>query len=120
MRLIREKCLLRMIMRKMYAMIPLNNPPFKIFEEWEMDDEDNLANSQVDNRSFDEKVFSIHPMFQILSFIQGLNFLFYLWVLSVSLVFQEDLLGFGAFFIIAIELLNAVVKVRIIKKNIEL
>lgn len=109
-----------MIMRKMYAMIPLNNPPFKIFEEWEMDDDDNLANSQVDNRSFDEKVFSIHPMFQVLSFIQGLNFLFYLWVLSVSLVFQEDLLGFGTFFIIAIELLNAVVKVRIIKKNVEL
>ena len=85
-----------------------------------MYDDDSLAHNQVDNRSFDEKVFSIHPMFQVLSFLQGLNFLFYLWVLSVSLVFQEDVLGFGAFFIVAVELLNVVVKFRIIKRNIEL
>jgi hypothetical protein len=32
MRLLRERGLMRMIMKKMYAMVPLANPPFRVFE----------------------------------------------------------------------------------------
>jgi hypothetical protein len=63
MRNIREKCLLKMIMKKMYAMIPLSKTPFKIYEEWEMDDDDLGGQAEMDNQTFDEKVFSLHPMY---------------------------------------------------------
>ncbi len=38
MKVLRERGLMRMIVKKMLAMVPLRIPPFRIYEEWEVRD----------------------------------------------------------------------------------
>lgn len=59
----------------------------------------------------------MNPAYRFLSFLQGLNILFFLWVLSVSLVFRESVLGIGCWAIIAVEALCIFVKARLLTKN---
>jgi hypothetical protein len=82
-----------------------------------MRDSDEEQPPAEDGQSFDERVFSLHPMYQVLSFLQGLNVVFFLWALSTSLVFQENILSYGCLAIILLEAVNAVVKVRLLRRN---
>jgi hypothetical protein len=53
----------------------------------------------------------------VLSFIQGLNVLIFLWSISIALVFQYNVVGLGSLAIISIEIINIIVKIRLLKSN---
>jgi hypothetical protein len=63
----------------------------------------------MDNRSFDEKVFAMYPIYQVFCFVRAITLLVFLWASSVGIAFEDNVLGFGVIilmFFMVIDLLS--------------
>lgn len=91
MRYIRERANLKKVIKKMQSIIALNNPPFPIFEEWQTNDLNDRLKNKVETEGLEEKISEIQPLTRLFSILQGACTLFFLWLISTSIVFRTNM-----------------------------
>jgi|688.fasta_scaffold287376_2 hypothetical protein len=101
---------MKFILRKMERLIPLTTPRVPVFEEWEGTEEEGCKDGEMDNRSFDEKVSAIYPIYQVFCFIRAITLLLFLWASSIDLAFQDNVFGFGVLILMLVMVIDLLSK----------
>ena len=73
-------------------------------------EEEDCRDGEMDNRSFDEKVFAMYPIYQVFCFIRAITLLIFLWAASVGIAFEDNVLGFGVLILMLVMVVDLLSK----------